>query len=224
MATTGITDFLNKKYKELEFEGEWLASFGRPEKNFKCCVSGASGNGKTEFVIKLAKYMARFTKVYYNSHEQKFSKSLRDALHRNNMTEVNGKVIFADGESVEEMVERLGKKNSPGAIIIDSRDYMKLTIDQFIMLVERFPKKCFIVICWASGKEPKGQHAKDIEYCCDVKIFVKDFKANMRSRFGGNKAYDIWPERNAKVKSPVKGAQSDLFETSLDAKIPTINA
>jgi hypothetical protein len=41
---TGINDFLNKKYKELDFDGEFLASFGKPEKNFKCCVAGASGN------------------------------------------------------------------------------------------------------------------------------------------------------------------------------------
>ncbi len=218
MATTGITDFLAKKYKELDFDGEWLESFGKPEKNFKCCVYGASGNGKTEFIIKLAKYMAKFTKVYYNSHEQKFSKSLRDSLRRNNMQEVNGKVIFADGESVEEMEERLSKKNSPGAIIIDSRDYMKLTIDQFIRLVETFPHKCFIVICWSSGKEPKGQHAKDIEYCCDVKILVKDFKAHMRSRFGGNKPFVIWDKGATKSSTHEhKVAQIDLFKASKSA-------
>ncbi|PLW90008.1 hypothetical protein [Mucilaginibacter sp.] len=224
MATTGINDFLNKKYKELDFDGEWLASFGKPEKNFKCCVAGASGNGKTEFVIKLTKYLASFTKVYYNSHEQKFSKSLRDALQRNNMREVNGKVVFADGESVEEMDERLGKRNSPGAIVIDSRDYMKLTIDQFVFLINKYPHKCFIVICWASGSKPKGSHAEAIEYCCDVKILVKDFKAHMRSRFGGNKPFDIWPERNNKAKTPAKGEQSDLFSTTLSAEIPTIKA
>jgi hypothetical protein len=224
MATTGITDFLNKKYKELDFDGEWLASFGKPEKNFKCCVIGESGHGKTEFIIKLTKYMAQFTKVYYNSHEQKFSKSLRDALIRNNMSEVNGKVVFADGESVAEMDERLCKRNSPGAIIIDSRDYMKLTIDQFVYLINKYPHKCFIVICWSTGSKPKGSHAGAIEYCCDVKILVKDFKANMRSRFGGNKAFDIWPERNAKAKTPAKPVQSELFNTSLSAEIPTIKA
>lgn len=217
MATTGITDFLKKKYKELEFEGEFLESFGKPERNFKCCVTGASGNGKTEFMIKLAKYMARFTKVYYNSHEQKFSKSLRDSLKRNNMHEVNGRVIFADGESVEEMKVRLGKKNSPGCIIIDSRDYMKLTIDQFVELIEMFPHKSFIIICWADGKGPKGRHAKDIEYCCEVKIFIKDFKANMRSRFGGNKPFEIWPERNGKPKQEPEVKQINLFNASKTA-------
>lgn len=224
MATTGITDFIKKKYKELDFQGEWLASFGKPEKNFKCCVSGASGHGKTEFVIKLTKYLAGFTKVYYNSHEQKFSKSLRDALIRNNMSEVNGKVVFADGESVEEMDRRLGKKNSPGAIIIDSRDYMKLTIDQFVMLINKYPHKCFVIICWATGSTPKGSHAQAIEYCCDVKIFVKDFKTHMRSRFGGNKPFNIWPEHNTKGKTPTKSGQSDLFNSTLSAEIPTIKA
>jgi hypothetical protein len=155
-------------------------------------VYGDSGNGKTEFVVKLTKYIARFTKVYYNSHEQKFSKSLMDALRRNKMQEVNGKVIFADGESVEKMVDRLSKRNSPGAVIIDSRDYMNLTADQFKLLVQTFPHKCFIVICWSTGSKPKGSHAEAIEYMCDIKIRVKDFVAHMRSRFGGNKNFIIW--------------------------------
>jgi len=133
-------------------------------------------------------------------------------------------VIFADGESVKQMITRLGKKNSPGAIIIDSRDYMKLTIDQFIELIEAFPHKAFIVICWASGKEPKGQHAKDIEYCCDIKIFVKDFKAHMRSRFGGNKPFVIWDKAPVNGKAHTKPAQSSLFDATLSAYIPTIKA
>lgn len=203
MATTGINDFLNKSYKELDFDGEWLASFGKPEKNFKCIVYGDSGNGKTEFVVKLTKYLARFTKVYYNSHEQKFSKSLRDALVRNNLREVNGKVIFADGESMEVMMDRLGKRNSPGAIVIDSRDYMNLTIDQFKLLIESYPHKCFIVISWASGKKPRGTHAEGIEYMCDVKILVKNFTAHMRSRFGGNQNFIIWDKGVAKQEPQV---------------------
>jgi len=215
MATIGITDFYDKTYKELEFDGEWLASFGKPEKNFKCCVYGASGNGKTEFVIKLTKYLARFTKVYYNSFEQKFSKSLRDAIIRNCMKEVTGKVIFADGESVAEMKRRLSKKNSPGAIVIDSRDYMNLTMEQFKELIEAFPAKCFIVICWSEGTKPKGDHAKAIEYMCDVKIFVKDFKANMRSRFGGNQPFVVWDKGGAKKEPEV--TQINLFKGSKSA-------
>jgi len=202
MATTGITDFLNKSYKELEFSGEWFDSFGNPEKNFKCCIYGSSGNGKTEFTIKFTKWLAQFGKVYYNSHEQKFSKSLRDALVRNKMQEVNGKVIFADGESFEEMKVRLSKRNSPAFIVIDSRDYMNLTIDQFKELIETFPHKSFIVICWSSGSKPKGTHAEGIEYMCDIKIFVKDFIAKVRSRFGGTKPYVIW-DRSAPKTEPV---------------------
>jgi len=203
MATTGINDFLKKSYKELEFTGRWAASFGKPEKNFKCCISGASGNGKTEFVVMLSKYLAQFTKVYYNSYEQKFSKSLRDSLRRNNMQDVNGKVIFADGESVEVMKRRLSKRNSPGAVVIDSRDYMNLTIDQFKDLTESFPNKSFIVICWATGNKPKGTHAEGIEYMCDVKIMVKNFTAHMRSRFGGNENFIIWDKPAAKSEPQV---------------------
>ena len=223
MAAIGVTEFLEKKFIELDFEGEWLNSFGKPEKNFKCLVAGASGNGKTEFVVKLAKYITNFTKVYYNSHEQKFSKSLQDALVRNQMWEVKGRIIFADGESFEEMKSRLAKRNSPGCCIIDSRDYMKLTEAQFKELVELFPHKMIIVICWADGSKPKGNDAKAIEYMCDVKILVKNFRAHMRSRFGGNEDFIIW-DKKAGTKPKQEAAQPDLFNAPESAEIPTINS
>lgn len=218
MGVFGINEFMRKEYKTYSFTGEWLASFGEPEKNFRALIYGEPGNGKTEFCIKLAKYLAGFTKVYYNSYEQGFSKSLQDALKRNKMHEVNGKVIFADGESLEDMTARLGKRNSPSVAIIDSRDYMDLTNKQLQRLIDLFPHKSFIVICWETAKKPSGAYAKKMLFMVDVKIRVKDFKAQFRSRFGGNEDFIIW-DKGAK-----KAAQPDLFNTPADAEIDTINA
>jgi len=212
MATIGIKEFLDKKFTELPFDGEWEASFGRPEKNFKCLIYGEPGNGKTEFAVKLTKYIAKFTKVYYNSYEQKHSKSLQDALKRNNMRDVTGRVIFADGESLEEMIERLGKRNSPGACIIDSRDYMGLTDKQLQLLIETFPHKIFIIICWEQGQKPKGQHAKSMLFMVDIKIRVKDFRAQMRSRFGGNHDFIIWDKKGKAAPA----AQANMFDVLPD--------
>lgn len=139
------------------------------------------------------------------------------------MQDVKGRIIFADGESLEEMKERLGKRNSPGACIIDSRDYMKLTADQFQELLELFPHKIIIVICWAEGSKPKGTDAKAIEYMCDIKILVKDFRAIMRSRYGGNEDFNIWPDRY-KAKPQTEGAQLSLLPVENDAETTTISA
>lgn len=204
MRSIGISEFIDRKFVTYPFTGEWAATFGEPERNMKVLIWGDPGHGKTEFCIKLAKYLAGFTKVYYNSYEQGICKTLQDALIRNNMQEVTGRVVFGNQETFPQMMERLAGKNSPMVCIIDSRDYINLTTEQFKTMVDRFPRKCFILICWSTGGKPRGEYAKQIAYMCDVKIHVQNFKAHPRSRFGGNQPFVIWDKR------PVAGSQTAL--------------
>lgn len=200
MKTIGVKDFINKRFDIWPFEGEWKDSFGEPEKNFQMIIYGESGNGKTEFCVKFAKYLAGFTKVLYCSYEQGISKSLQDAVVRNNMHEVAGKVIFLSGGSFSELVEYLKRKASPKIVFLDSLDYMRLTTEQYKTLTKIFPRKAFVVVTWSRNESPKSQYAKDIEYMCDIKSFVQNFRVEMpRSRFGGNKPFVIW-ENARKVK------------------------
>ena len=192
MRAIGISDFMSRTFVTYAFDGVWAATFGEPERNMKAIIWGNPGNGKTEFCIKLAKYMASFTKVYYNSFEQGICKTLQDALRRNDMMEVAGKVIFGDQETFEEMLERLSGKNAPQVVIIDSRDYLNLTTAQFKTLIDKHPRKTFIIVCWESGGKPRGEYAKQIAYMCDVKIRVSNFVAYPASRFGGNQKFTIW--------------------------------
>lgn len=205
MRAIGISDFLSRSFDTYPFEGRWRDSFGEPEKNMRVIIWGNPGNGKTEFCIQLAKQMAQFTKVYYNSFEQGICKTLQDALVRNAMQEVNGKVIFGNMETFDEMCERLASRNAPQVCIIDSRDYMNLTTAQFKRLIEAHPRKAFVIVCWESGGKPRGEFAKQIAFMCDVKIHVRDFIAHMRSRFGGNKNFVIWDRK------PKSGEQTKLF-------------
>lgn len=202
----GINDFLSKKFDTYDFDGPWKESFGQPERNFRMIVYGDSGHGKTDFCIQLAKYMAKFTKVYYNSPEQGISKTLQDALNRHNMSEVTGRVIFGK-DSFAEMMEYLGKRGAPQCAVIDSRDYMNLTPVQWKKMVKAHPRKSFIVVTWAQGEKPKGQAARDIEYMCDMKVYVANFKAHSRSRNGGNKPFVIWEKPTVGL---VKVAQTSL--------------
>lgn len=195
MGSIGVTEFMNRKFVTYDFEGRWAETFGQPERNFKMIVYGHSGNGKTDFCIKLAKYLAGFTKVYYNSFEEGISKTLQDTLVRNEMLEVKGKLIFGDKETVDEMIERLKKRNSPQVVFIDSLDYINLTKEQYKKLIKLFPRKAFVVISWERGGKPKSQYAKDIEYMCDVKVRVNGFIAYPRCRFGGNERFVIWDRK-----------------------------
>lgn len=202
MKAIGINNFINKKFDIFPFEGEWLQSFGEPEKNFKMILYGSSGNGKTEFSVKFAKYLASFAKVLYCSYEQGISKSLQDAIIRNNMEEVSGRVMFLSGGSLPELIEYI-RRNGSRIIIIDSLDYMKLTTEQFKILTKTFPKKAFIIVAWSKNEAPKSQYGKDIEFMCDIKSFVQDFRITMpRSRFGGNKPFVIWENGRKIAKQP----------------------
>lgn len=190
----GVQDLLKKQFVTYDFAGPWLASFGEVERNFRMLIYGESGNGKTEFVVQLAKYLANFGKVYYNSFEQGVSKSLQAAFLRNDMEEVQGRLIIGDKDSYYELERRMAARNSPKFCIIDSIDYMELKTEQYKQLVQKFPHKAFIMICWSVGKHPKLQVSKDIEYMVDIKVRVHEYKAYPRSRFGGNKHFVIWPE------------------------------
>jgi len=190
----GVNDLLSKNFVTYKFEGQWLESFGEVERNFRMLIYGDSGNGKTEFVVQFAKYLAGFGKVYLNSFEQGMSKSLQSAFLRNNMQDVQGKLILGDKDTFQSLYKRMGSRNSPKFCIIDSLDYMNLTTDQYKQLVERYSHKSFIIISWSAGRKPKMQAAKDIEYMADIKVRVHEYKAYPRSRFGGNKPFVIWPE------------------------------
>lgn len=205
MRAVGVKEFLARKFVTFDFDGQWEASFGKPERNFSMLVYGASGNGKTDFCVKLAKYCAGFGRVYYNSFEEGVSKTLQNALKRNNMQEVAGKVVFGDRESYGDMMKRLGKRNSPHFIFIDSRDYMELTHGQYKKMRDQFPRKSFVVISWSKNGKPYGEHAKKIQYMVDIKVNVRQFKAYPRCRFGGNEPFVIWDGWQKKI------AQSKLF-------------
>ncbi|MEY4904424.1 MAG: hypothetical protein RLZZ292_2239 [Bacteroidota bacterium] len=203
MATIGITDFLARKFDVFDFEGKFKDSFGTPEKNMRMLVYGKPGNGKTEFCFQLAKYLCDFKRVYYNSFEQGISKTLQDAIIRNDMADKKGKIVFGDKDSFEDMMLYLKKRNSPSIVFIDSRDYLNLTGEQFRTLMHAFPKKAFIVICWENNGRPKSEHGKAIEFMCDIKVFVHNFIAKPRSRFGGNEDYVIWDKGTKRTTQPL---------------------
>lgn len=68
---------LQAKFDVADFDGAFLASFGRPELRGEWLIYGGSGCGKTTFVMQLCKYLTRFRRVAYNSLEQGLSLSLQ---------------------------------------------------------------------------------------------------------------------------------------------------
>ena len=194
-----LTDVANWKFNEVDMPTEWKNHLGELTENFRMLIQGPSGHGKTEYVIQLGKMLAKhYGKVKLNNVEQGKSATLQHAILRNDMDDVKGKFMI-DGPAnreFESWFKDLQRKGSGRVIVLDSLDYMKLTLDQFKRLHERFKNKSFIIICW---DEPFDPQAKKIKYMCDIKVEVSEYRAKIRSRFGGNKTHIIWQEGYDKI-------------------------
>lgn len=180
------------KPKILEFTGEWLASLGKPELTGTWIIWGSSANGKTRYALKLAKYLAGFGKVLYNSLEEGLSKSMQQAIADVGMSDVQRNFLLLDKESIGDLTERLRRQRSPNVIFIDSLQYTGLRYEDYKQLRDEFPKKLFIFISHADGKEPRGEVGKSVRYDAFIKVWVEGFKAYAESRFGGGSEFVIW--------------------------------
>lgn len=191
---------LNSRFIELPFDGIWQELIGSPEVKGCWLVWGESANGKTAFVLQLAKYLCRWERVAFNSLEEGISKSLRDAIKRENMIETQGRFIILDKEPIGDLEERLARHKSPRIIIIDSVQYSRLNKITAKELIDKYPQKLFIFTSHAAGKFPDGRTANAIRYDANVKIRVEGFRAFCQSRYGGSKEkyYDIYPEGSQK--------------------------
>lgn len=189
-----MTELYTKKRKLLAFEGEWLEHIGQPEPSKSWLIWGDSSNGKTTYVLKLAKYLSRFGKVLYNSMEEGDSESMKNAFKRVGMEEVSRRVMLLDNEPIDELDERLSKKKAPRIVIIDTVQYAELTFKRYKELKEKHPNVLWIYVSHEDGKLPDGKVANKIRRDAMVKVRVEGFKAFPTSRYGGLEPFVIWAE------------------------------
>lgn len=196
-----IDTLINKKRRMLNFDGEWFALLGNPQLTGSWIVWGGSSSGKTSFSMQLATYLARFDRVAYNSLEEGDSESLALAANRAGATSAGSRLIIIN-ESIAELVERLERHKSPNVVIIDSLQYTQMSYAEYIEIKRKFPKKLFIFISHADGKEPDGKVAKRVRYDSNVKIHIAGYRALCNSRFligRPSEPYTIWAEGAAET-------------------------
>jgi len=197
-----INDIKEWKFNRVSMPDEWVAHLGNITENFRMLIEGKPGHGKTEYLMQLTKMLAtHYGKVSLNNVEQGRSASLKESFLRNQMDEIPvGKWMMADPSqrTFDPWFNRLKRPNSGRVIALDSLDYMKLTLDEYKKLHEKFKKKSLIIVAW---NDPMDVNARKIRYMADIKVEVVDFKAKIRSRFGGNKTWDVWPTRAKDIKA-----------------------
>lgn len=192
-----------------EFSGQWKDAIGNPAKSGTWIVWGASGNGKSSFVMQLAKYLCNFGRVIYDSLEEGTSLSFQKSLKRHGMDETRNRLMVLDREPMDALIERLDRRKSAPIVIIDSLQYSGLSYQSYCKMKERYPNKLLIFISHAEGIRPEGRPAKKVEYDADVKIFVSCFKAMCKSRFLDHpgQPITIWKEGAAKASPAVDSDQ-----------------
>lgn len=189
------SEILRMKKKELSFTGDWFDAFGTPEQSGVWFVWGNSGNGKTSFIMQLCRELSRFGKVALNALEEGQSKTVKDAIRRFGMDDLDGKMLFLC-EPIDDLAERLSRRRSPDFVIIDSFQYSQLNYRQYIKLKEANRNKLLIFVSHADGKQPAGRAARSVMYDSDLKIYIEGYRAMSKGRYIGEKgSIDVWKEK-----------------------------
>lgn len=147
-----LKTLLETEFKTLPLSPEWLQTLGEVPINFSMLIAGPSGSGKTTFALHLARYLSTLGKVYYNSAEQGFSKSLKDQIIKAGLAHSSeAKFMVGDKDGYEAMVAKI-KSTHPRFVILDSVNVLGLTFEQFTALVAGHKGKSFILIAWGGAK------------------------------------------------------------------------
>ena len=171
------SELANKKFKTYDFSephavygDKFHQAFGTPQTTGTWFVWGASGNGKTSFILQLADYLSSFERVLLVELEegglttqQAFQ---RVGIHHNN----NLWICFDDLETLN---IRLKKHKSPRVVLVNSFQYLFKTYTEYQDLKKRFPNKLFIFISQARGRFPIGRPAVSCQFDADLKIWVE---------------------------------------------------
>lgn len=204
----GVNQVLSKQYKVLDNVPEWIQNtIGTLPDPFYIQVIGRPKNGKTSLIMNLVRSLAEQFDCFYNSLEEGDSKTIQDAYIRSDMQAVAGKVMLGDGFYFNDLMDYLhGAGKRKKIVVIDSLDYMKLTKLQYIKLIETFPSKSFIVICWG-GRKGKDfvcddYYGNQIKHMMGAIIGVEGFVAETIGRYGPTEPYTIWAKGAKKKQVP----------------------
>lgn len=189
-----VAELFSKKHRLFDFEGEWCDAFDKPERVGVWFIWGNSGNGKSTFVLSMAKYLAKFERVIYNSREEGASHTMQKTFKNLGMSDVARRITLVN-EPMEEFSARLLQHKSPNVAIIDSFQYMQLTYKDYIRYKELHRNKLLIFVSHADGKQPAGRAAKSVMYDAGLKIWLEGYKAISKGRYiGATGEMIIWPE------------------------------
>lgn len=206
------TDILAKKYKLFHFEGEFFEAFGQPSTSGMWFIWGNSGNGKSNFLMQLAKYLTNFDRILWNELEEYGDHTFQKAWQDQGMDDC-GRKIQVVNDQPEELEQRLERHQSQNIVIINSFQYTGLNFQSYLKLKRKFPKKLFIICSQAEGKQPLGKTAVRVMFDATLKIHIEGYQAISKGRYIGPNGgtYIIW-EEGAKLFGITKKQKTETDE------------
>ncbi|MDR2148884.1 MAG: ATP-dependent serine protease [Tannerella sp.] len=189
-----LRNIIESKIPVFDFRGEWLEAFGKPQRSGIWYIYGDSGHGKTSFILKLIKELAKFDKILFVSYEEgSASTPLQEGISRFGLLEANRKVSVCTKKG-KELTERLDSRKCPNIVIVDSLDVSDFKrSEQVVELKNRYKNKLFIFTGWAKGREPAKRIGEDVLFMANQKIFIEGYRAISRGRSFGERGYlTVW--------------------------------
>ncbi len=177
-------DMANKKLHHIGFDGKWKSTIGDATVGFSMLVYGSPGSGKSTFLLQFANYLTKFGKVLYVSGEEYGSATLIEKIQRLNIS--NKDIMFAPNLS--------GFNGDYEFVIIDSKDNIGLTLDDFKRLKANYKNTSFIMVSQVT-KEGTARGSEEWIHEVDTVIRLSSGSASsegqknrMRSdRYGSDK-------------------------------------
>lgn len=203
-----VANIQNQSVTRLDWGGEFLNAFGRPQDRGLWFVWGGSGSGKSSFVMQLAKAMSCMFPTLYNLLEEEPDDS--DYIDRTklfNMQDVKHNFHTANYTTLEELDAYCEKRNSKKVIIIDSIVYLTKDWEAWFAFKKKWEKKkILIVVGHAKGKNPKTEFEDKIMFDAKMKIFITGYLAICKGRTIGKNGgkYIVYQEGYEKLR----GAES----------------
>lgn len=202
MRLLSLKNIDDKKHVVVPFKGLWLDLMGTPEKTGCWIIYGKSGQGKTRFMMKMAKELDEMKyRIIIISMEEGITRSFKDALRESGIITGLHRINVSTGASIEELDEYLEKNSrKPDMIFADSVQYWsnqyKASAGKIIELRNKYPSIVFVMTCHVSGNEVEGNDAYLVKRDSFCRIQVEGHTAFYRGRGSGGKTgkYVIWKE------------------------------
>ncbi|WP_281683385.1 hypothetical protein [Zunongwangia profunda] len=177
----------SKEFDTYPFTGIWKDVFGNATKNGVWIVYGAEKNGKSWLSLKLSDMLSQFGSGLYISAEEGLEKEFIDAMKRARLEPGNESLKFVEYTPLEEISERLEKRNPPKFVVFDNVTVYKdeLSYGAFQKFWRRHPNTHFIFIAHEERNEPYTATAKMIKRLSKIIIRVQGLACFVSGRCPG---------------------------------------